>query len=193
MSQLHKLGMQNRWIYEAIISTYDGRVPHATPIGVWTNDLITVQSDIFKGSQTMQNIMRNEYFVVNFVPSVDTYYAALFDKDVLAYEDSLQIAAPVLRNCPAIVEVQLTHWKDLDTKVQIEGRVIHVQVRDGLRLINRAESLLLESLILATRLSFSPKSREALLENYRVIRKVAPESEYQKTMEKLMNDLSLFS
>ena len=37
MDQLRRLGLQDRWIYEVLISTFRDDAPHAAPIGVWIN------------------------------------------------------------------------------------------------------------------------------------------------------------
>ena len=68
-----------------------------------------------------------------------------------------------------------------------------MQIWDEIKLINRAEALVMESLILATRLPyFSGRGYEdTLKENYRIIAKVAPDSKYEKIIEKVMNLFNL--
>jgi Protein of unknown function (DUF447). len=79
--------------------------------------------------------------------------------------------------------------------VRIVGDVKRVHHAGAPRLINRAEGLLLESLVLATRL----ERREAaaalttLTENLRVVGKVAPGSAYESALAALLRDLGLSS
>ena len=62
------------------------------------------------------------------------------------------------------------------------------------RLINRAEGLLLESLVLASRLERRETAAAALTtltENHRVVSKVAPGSPYERALTALLRDLGV--
>ena len=69
---------------------------------------------------------------------------------------------------------------------------VNVEVSGPVKLINRAEAIVMESLILATRLSYLPgqTARESLKENHRVVGKVAPGSQYEKILGKLVEAFS---
>jgi hypothetical protein len=60
------------------------------------------------------------------------------------------------------------------------------------RLINRAEGLLLESLVLASRLERrdATAALATLIENHQVVGKVAPGSAYERALATLVRDLS---
>jgi hypothetical protein len=75
--------------------------------------------------------------------------------------------------------------------VRITGRVEHVERHGALRLINRAEGLLLESLILASRIARSDRAATlaVLREHRRVVHKVAPGSSYAAAMDALLERL----
>jgi hypothetical protein len=70
----------------------------------------------------------------------------------------------------------------------IEAEVVYIHIRNRKELINRAKSLVLESLILATRIPHLPERKpvELLRENCRVVKKVAPGSKYEYVMQELV-------
>jgi hypothetical protein len=192
MGLLEKIGMEKDWIYEVIVTTYgDHHRPNSAPMGVWTNDFHTLILEIHKDSKTLKNIMRLGQFAVNLVSDVTIFYESLFDKAKIAYENSTRINAPVIKNVPSVIELRLKDMKEKENSFRIESAPSHIQINDTIKLINRAQSLILESLILATRLSHlpAPKAEETLKENYRIIRKVAPGSQYEELMGKLVDRL----
>ncbi len=193
MKRLKKDGMQKNWIYEAVVTTFCDKNPHASPFGVWTEDFDTLNMLIYKGSRTLGNIIIQREFAVNLIVDISVFYKSLFNKEEIAYENSKQINAPVLKDSSATVELKLKRIEEKENKFHIKGEVVDIQIGNEVRLINRAENLVLESLILATRIPYLNKKRveEDLIENYRVIRKVAPGSEYQKIMEKILTAPSL--
>lgn len=195
MDHLQMLPMQEGWIYEVILSTYTYGVPHAAPIGVWTEDFATLHMEIFDSSQTLQNVLRTKHFAVNFPPDVRTIHTVLFRPHHLRFEQAQAINAPLIRGSSGTVELTVSKEESLSDRAHITGTVLAVHVHQDIELINRAESLLLESLIVATRLPYlnNTTARNDLAENYRVIRKVAPNSSYEKTMAKLLRDTGLSS
>ena len=80
-------------------------------------------------------------------------------------------------------------------KRDIGAEIVDIQIWDEIKLINRAEGLVIESLIQATRLAHLPgrRNEDALKENFRVIAKVAPDSTYQHIMEKVMGLFKLLN
>ncbi|MBU2602284.1 MAG: DUF447 family protein [Actinobacteria bacterium] len=193
MNQLQVLPMQKGWIYEAIISTFSKGEPHAAPIGVWTEDFDTLHMEIFDSSQTLRGILDTGRFVANFPSDVGTLHTALFHPELLSFERSQDASAPVLLGSAATVELVLRQAMPVAERVRITGTVVRASARAEIKLINRAAGLLVESLILATRLRYLDAAavRESLAENYRVIRKVAPGSTCETTMAELLRDIDL--
>lgn len=187
--------MQKGWIYETIISTFSNGEPHAAPIGVWTDDFNTLHMEIYDSSQTLRGILDTEQFTANFPSDVRTFHTALFHPELLSFEQAQNVSAPVLLDSAATVELTLRRATPTANRVRITGAVVHAIARPDIRLINRAEGLLVESLILATRLQYLDDAvvRRALAENYRVIRKIAPMSAYETTMAELLRDIGLRS
>jgi hypothetical protein len=193
METLKKIGMNRGWIYEVIISTYHDNHPHSAPIGVWTDDFATLRMEIYKNTRTIKNIMTFREFAVNLMSDVMVFYEALFDKAKIAYEKSTKVNAPFIKGSPAVIELKLKAVEEKEKTFHLTATPVHVQINSSMNLINRADALTLESLILATKLPHLPerKIKEALQENYRVIRKVAPGSQYEKIIRMLFERLQI--
>ena len=191
MDQLQRLGLRDRWIYEVLISTFRDDTPHATPIGVWTNGADRLLMDVYDGSQTLANILGGGDFVANFPADAGMLFAALHAPEQITFEEAQGVHAPVVAGCTVNVELTLGRATPAGDRMRIVGDVRSVYHDGAPRLINRAEGLLLESLVLATRLERrgAGAALTALTENYRVVRKVAPESAYERALAALLRDL----
>ena len=192
MKRLEEIGMKNNWIYEVIVSTFHVRVPHAAPMGIWSEDLDTLNLAIYRDSKTLENIIKKEEFAVNIVDDIKTFYESLFNKGNIAYAPSNQINAPIIRDASATIESKVTHIEQKENRFHIKAEIVNIRIWNKVRLVNRAKSLTLESLILVTRLHHFPDRRieEILKENFRVIAKVAPDSMYEHIMENIMKLLN---
>ncbi|HEY5113211.1 MAG TPA: DUF447 domain-containing protein [Coriobacteriia bacterium] len=191
MDQLQRLGLRDRWIYEVLISTFRDDTPHAAPIGVWTNGADQLLMDVYVGSQTLANILDGGDFVANFPADAEMLYAALRAPEQLAFAEARCVHAPFVAGCTVIVELALRCATPGGDRVRIVGEVKRMHGAAAPRLINRAEGLLLESLVLATRLERrdTGAALTTLTENYRVVGKVAPGSVYERALAALLRDL----
>ena len=189
MKRLQEIGMQKNWIYEVIVSTYYAGTPHAAPMGIWTEDYDTLNMAIYKDSKTLENIMKEKEFTANFVDDVTLFYESLFSKDKIAFKRLKQINAPFIKDASAIIECKVKHIEEEENRFHISSEIIDIRIWDEIKLINRAEGLVIESLILATRLPHFPgrRNEDTLKENFRIIAKVAPNSMYEHTMKKVMD------
>ncbi len=191
MHQLDVLGLRPGWIYEALVSTLGQRGPHAAPVGVWADAADELSMDLYDGSHTLAAILRNGEFAANFPRDVAMLYAALCSPRDLTFVQAPGQHAPHVDGCTATVELTLkSTTRDAQT-VRVVGSVRRVLCHGTPRLINRAEGLLLESLVLFTRIERVDASSvlTALTENLRVVRKVAPGSAYQTALEALLQQL----
>ena len=188
MQVLKKIGMEKGWIYEVIVSTYQDNNPHSAPVGVWTDNFDSLTMEIYKNSKMLENIMREREFAVNLASDEAIFYESLFDKAMVDYENATRINAPIIKNVPAVIELTMNEMTEKENRWRIESTPTHIQINDTIKLINRAQPLVVESLILATKLPHLPrlKIEDALKENYRVIRKVAPGSRYEEIVSKLI-------
>ena len=189
MKRLKEIGMKKSWIYEVIVSTFYARTPHAAPMGIWSEDFDTLNMAIYKDSKTLENIIKEKEFTANFVDDITIFYESLFNKGKIAFKQSKQINAPVIKDSSAIIECKVKHIAKKENKFHIRAEIVDIRIWDKIKLINRAESLVLESLIMATRLPHFPGRGldEILKENFRVVGKVAPGSKYEHIMENVMN------
>jgi len=147
--------------------------------------------EIYKNSRTLKNIMAMGELAVNLVSDVTLFYESLFDEAKMAYENSTSICAPAIKNVPSVIELKLKDMQEKEISFLIEAAPSHIQINDTIKLINRAQPLILESLILATRLSYLPVPtvEQTLKENFRIIKKVAPGSPYEEIIAKLVDRL----
>lgn len=191
MDQLRQLGLHKGWIYEVVISTYSPDGPHATPIGVWTHDLATLQMDLYGGSRTLANILTRREFVADMPVDAQVMYTALHAPHALRFGRAREVDAPCLLGSSATLELTLIDTSRRTDRVRVTGRVTRVAAHGRPRLINRAEGLLVESLILVSRLERLDRAATfaALEENRCVVHRVAPGSEYAQAMDDLLKDL----
>ena len=191
MDQLRRLGMQDRWIYEVLISTFRDGTPHAAPIGVWTSGPDELCMDVYDGSRTLANILDGGEFVANFPADAGMLYVALRAPEQLLFAGAQDVRAPVIAGCTVNLELVLTSATPGGDRMRLVGDVRRVHRHGAPRLINRAEGLLLESLVLATRLErLGPGAAlTTLTENHRIVGKVAPGSAYERALAALLQDL----
>jgi hypothetical protein len=191
MDQLRRLGMQDRWIYEVLISTFRVDTPHAAPVGVWTSGADKLCMDVYNGSQTLANILDGGDFVANFPADAGMLYVALRAPEQLRFAGAQDVHAPVVAGCTASVELALVDATPTGDRVHLVGDVRRLHLAGTPRLINRAEGLLLESLVLATRLERHGADAvlTTLTENHRIVNKVAPGSAYERELAALLEDL----
>ena len=163
--------------------------PHAAPMGIWSEDFDTLNMAIYKDSKTLKNIIKEKEFTVNFVDDITIFYESLFNKGKIAFEQAKQVSAPVIQDSSAIIECKVKHIAKKENRFHIRAEIVDIRIWDKIRLINRAESLVLESLIMVTRLPHFPDRGldEILKENFRVVGKVAPDSTYVHIMANVMN------
>ncbi len=187
---LKQLGVKRNWLYETIISSAGAGLFHAAPFGIRILDFQRIAIDMFKGSKSLENILNSGEFAINTMDDPRCFYDALWDKKSLQFSRACKICAPVLINTQASIEVRVMDTQDRGKTCLVTAGVVHVEVRTPGELINRAKHLVLESVIMATRLFLVPGTslEKRIRENYRVVRKVAPESAYEETMARLVKD-----
>lgn len=190
MNCLQQLGMKRNWIYEFVISSYNNNIPHAAPFGVKSSNFKCVTIEMYKGSNTLRNVLANKEFVLNSLDDPFFFYQALYARENINFNCAKMIKAPVIADSSSSIEVRLINAINKKQRFIIEAEVVHIHIRNISKLTNRAKSLVLESLILSTRLSLFPKLKlnKLIKENYRVIKKVAPGSRYETIMLELLNN-----
>ncbi len=190
MGALESLKMKKNWLYEIVVSSYSDKTPHVAPFGVRTKDYQNVVIEMYKGSSSLSNVLVTGEFCVNLIDDPVIFYNSLYNRKKIHFSDAQIINAPTLADSPANIEVRLTKADELEKTYLIEAKVVHTNILRESELTNRAKSLFLESLILSTRKAFfsSDQMEKMLNENLRVIKKVAPGSEYEKVMHHILVD-----
>jgi hypothetical protein len=117
-------------------------------------------------------------------------YSALYAPRRLRFCPADHVDAPCLADSRASVGLSLAGASGSDP-TRVRGRVEGVTTRGDLRLINRAEPLVTESLILATRAERLGRdvTLARLEENARVVGRVAPGSRWEEVMSRLLDDV----
>lgn len=189
MATLADLGIQKNWTYETIISCFNGDIPHAAPFGIKSPDMKTIQIKMYKGSDTLAFILDKKEFVINFIDEPIYFFNSLYNRNQLCFTEAGNVKAPVIIDSPAFIEAKMTDNTENLQSYIVNAEIAGISVNNTPGLFNRAESLVIESLITATRLNHiaDGKAEEILNENYRIIKKVAPGSQHVDTMEKLLN------
>ncbi len=192
MSQLRQLGLTPGWIYETVVCTTVEGSPHASPAGVWTHDLRALSMDLYDTSRTLAAVLAAGEYVVDLPADAATFFRALRDPSALRFERASVVSAPCLADATATIELTVTDATPHGGRTLVSGIVRHVTTRADVRLINRAEGLLVESLIAVTRAGL--RSREGTLalvaENARVAAKVAPGSSFAVALTQLRDALA---
>jgi hypothetical protein len=193
MATLSDLRFKKDWTYEAVISCFNGSTPHSAPFGVKSPDMKSIQIEMYKSSNTLSYIIDKGCFVINLMSDPQFFYDSLYAKNQIRYKAARIIDSPAITDAPAIVEVKVTGYTEKPQSRIINAEIINMVATITPELYNRAKGLVMESLITATRIKYLPegKAEEMLKENYRVIKKVAPESTYVAIMEKLLNKLGI--
>ena len=193
MLSLSRLGLNINWTYETIITCYNGNMPHAAPFGIKSPDMKTIQLEIYKGSSTLNFILDKRDFVINFVDDTTHLFNSLYEKNKLGFTEAEKVKAPVIAECPSFIEARMAGSSEKTESYTIDTEIINININYLPNLINRAEGLVIESLITATRLNYMPegKAEKILKENCRVIKKVAPGSQHVDIMEKLLNKCAI--
>jgi hypothetical protein len=192
MSQLRQLALTPGWIYETIVCTYVDGSAHASPAGVWTHDLDSLCLELYDTSLTLSALRTSGEFVVDLPADVRTFFRALHDPSTLRFGRASTVSAPCLADATATIELAVTEVAPREGRTLVTALVRHVTIRGEVRLINRAEGLLLESLIVATRAALRPRESTlaVLAENARAVERVAPGSGFVEAMSRLRDALA---
>lgn len=173
LKNLSELEMEENWIYEVLLATKDkqGNV-NVAPMGIKRiGDKISIA--IYKNSRTYDNIRKTNKAIVNFVPDTLSFYKTREPDD-----EYLKLADAYLE-----LEVEKITEGDPVTFIFTVPKISGKQPK----LINRAESLFLEALIAHSKIPYKEEAKQMFDYYCNTISKVAPDSEYEKTIKKLKN------
>jgi len=168
---LEVLGFKPNWIYEVVVETIDeDSTNRRSAMGLHYIDSTSVFFDIYIGSNTCSNLNRERSGRVYLPVSVLSFFP---EGDFFGYFEF---------NVTNIVKKgELTRFYCTVSNLELD------ETKGDFRLINRAECLVLESLIALTKPGSDEDKRSRLDYYYRVVSKVAPGSEYEGMLKKLRN------
>lgn len=176
-SVLEKLGFRRGWIYETVLTTQSRRGSmNSAPMGVWTSDMKSINIKAYKNSKTLENLLENNFFVINFPNCVQLFHDALSSKKPRYVKTKYGRAVPGL----SFLEMKTTGSRKLKDAVEFNASVVGHKIKNKVRLFNRAEYLTIEYLIKKTKPNVNKKE---LLEYRRIVSKVAPNSVYSELVK----------
>jgi len=180
------LKIKKGWIYESIATTSDLKAnPNAAPMGFYTDDLSSISLKIHKTCKTYENVYQTEKLAINLTDDFELMYKSLFSKQELRYKFDHNV--PILEEINNYVILKLSEMKEIDPIDSIFNFEIEKEVlSDRYPLVNRANHLTLETLIKAVK-PFDESTIDYLKENFRVVKKVAPESKYERIIQKILD------
>ncbi|ODS38148.1 MAG: hypothetical protein A7316_00140 [Candidatus Altiarchaeales archaeon WOR_SM1_86-2] len=193
MNPLTKLN--KNWIYETIVTTWNEE-PHSAPIGISTPDHEKIVLKLYKTSKTYKNVLNSRIFVVNFVDDVELFYKAIFEKEKLSYRKVTHGGDyPVLEGAAAYMGAEVSGIREDEDAALISSDVIFSGINKEFNesfLFNRAKSLALECITAYTKMDAGVEGeffRKEILNNYGIIKKVAPGSNYERLVKEILNKI----
>lgn len=182
--------INRNWIYEAIATTFNkDKKPNSAPVGSYTKNFRTIIVELYKTSNTYKNIIREREFAINFTDRISLFYKSAISKKGLKYTKAKKINAPILKSADGYLELRAIGIENLGNKVIIESEIVDSKINKKINLINRAKFLTLESIINKTKIPYLSDSnnkflKREILKYRRVIKKVAPDSEYERIVKR---------
>lgn len=188
---LSSIGIEKGKQYETIITTInpDG-TKNAAPIGVLCADENTVICRIFKGSKTLDNILRQKEFTANITKDPELFTISLlgnlpqdyfrddntikdidayFRCEVLSFKEAVKQSDPIKKKGEAIV---------------FKSRVVELVINKEIKAYNRAFDYVVESLANLTRFDIvDDDTREFYLKQFREAKRVVNKVGYKKEKE----------
>ena len=176
--------MNETWIYEAIVTTRDsdGEM-RAAPMGVSTPDFEHIILEVYKTSKTSKNIINEKKFIINFVVYVELFWKTVIHEN-LEFDNLGH-----LKDSDAWIEAEVEKVEEAGEKIKVYSKISDYRIINlNFVLINRAKYLALESIINFTKPDLL-KSKNEIKENLRAIKKVAPDSKYEKIVEEILKKI----
>jgi len=210
MVNLEDLGFAKGIIFETIVSTYSSQgSPNIAAMGVLQLDSENIMIRIYKSSKTYNNLVSRRCAIINLSSDAALFYKSAIKDSYVRDEISLDlfkkgdlVDAPELKRADATIEVILSDIKDLDSeRAEVYLKTKLIKIRNYFpRVYTRAFSAIIESVILATRIRLlsvgnesqkkkASKMKEKIKEFEEIVKRTAPNSEYDNIMFDLINKI----
>lgn len=196
---LSLIGMERGRQYETIITTKnDDSTEHAAPIGVLCSGPDIIICRIFKGSHTLENILKRKEFYVNITHSPELFTESLVEdlNDDYFGENTLKDADAYFK-CEVISFKEAVKQSDpikrKDEAIVFKSKVVELVIKNETEAFNRGFAYVIESLVNFARFDLvEGEEKEFYIkrfrEAYRVVNKVGTRQDI-KAMRKIKKEL----
>ena len=196
---LSSIGMERGRQYETIITTKnDDSTKHAAPIGVLCSGPDIIICRIFKGSHTLENILKRKEFYVNITHSPELFTESLVEdlNDDYFGENTLKDADAYFK-CEVISFKEAVKQSDpikrKDEAIVFKSKVVELVIKNETEAFNRGFAYVIESLVNFARFDLvEGEEKEFYIkrfrEAYRVVNKVGTRQDI-KAMRKIKKEL----
>lgn len=200
MNNLDLIGMEKGRQYETIITTKnkDGS-KNAAPIGVICAGNDKIINRIFKGSHTLDNIIREKEFTVNITHDSELFTISTlgnlpqdyFNEDCSIKTVKAYFKCEVIKLTEAIK--QSDPIKKKDEAIVIKSRVVDLTIKENVQALNRAFGYVIESLTNFTHFDLVDETKKEEYLNHfreanRVVLKVGRKEDI-KAMQEIKKEL----
>lgn len=214
MVSLKDMGLTEKSPTEIILSTfYPNGKPHVSVMGVKAKGKSRVLLRIFTDTDTFSNIMKSKSAVITItrdaelITNIALRHLLNFDESRLEFRSSSRVNAPILSKADAYMEIEVekTRRTKLHDKIgtsevaYVVAKVKNVKVQNRrVCPINRSESFLIESALLATRImealnrgrnQVAEEMYHKLSEYQRECERIAPKSKNSRLIAKIADSL----
>ena len=180
MIDLALIGMEKGRQYETIISTKnDDGSKNAAPIGVICASSDKIINRIFKGSHTLDNIIREREFTVNITHDPELFTTATLENLPQDYfnDDSSIRDVKAYFKCEVISLTEAVKQSDpikkKDEAIVIKSRVVDLTIHEQTTALNRGFGYVIESLANFTRFDLADsKEKKEYIERFREANRV---------------------
>lgn len=195
MIDLSKIGMEKGRQYETIITTAnDDGSKNAAPIGVIIAGENKIINRIFKGSHTLDNIIREREFIVNITHNPEVFTTSILANLPQNYftESMVLKCADAYFKCRVISLTEAVKQSDPVKKkgeaIVIKSEVIDLVINKPTKAMNRGFGYVIESLANFTRFDLvSDAKKEEYVERFReanrVVLKVGTKEDIESMQE----------
>ena len=197
---LSLIGMERGRQYETIITTKnDDGTNHAAPMGVLCSGPDVIINRIFKGSQTLENILKQKEFYVNITQSPHLFtYSLIDDLDNEYFADN-----NTLKDADAYFKCEVINFKEAVKQsdpikkkgeaIVFKSKVVELIIKRETEAFNRGFGYVIESLVNFLRFDLVDSEEKEFYikrfkEAYRVVNKVGTRQDI-KAMHKIKKEL----
>lgn len=200
MINLTLIGMEKGRQYETIITTKnENGTNNAAPIGVICAGSDKIVNRIFKGSHTLENIIREKEFIVNITPDPELFKTSTLgnlNQDCFSEDYSLKSCDAYFK-CNVISLTEAVKQSDPIKKkgeaIVIKSQVTDIIIHRPAKAMNRGFGYVIESLSNFTRFDLVDNAKkeeylDCFREAYRVVLKVGTKEDI-KAMNEIKKEL----